>query len=100
MLLDALLAELGEAARSADFARLNAISAMLETVPIPTDRAVLLRSARLSGENRVLLDAAAKGLRAAHRRLNEVSDGQRLQTYDGAGRKNDHTAPAGLSARL
>lgn len=98
--LDDLLTELGEAARSADFASLEAISAKLETISFPTDQIVLQRAARLAAENRIFLEAAAQGLRAAHRRLTDLSDARRLQTYDGSGRKLDNTAPQGKPRRL
>lgn len=100
MQLDQLLADLNSALRDQDYTRLNAISAMLETVLIPTDRAALQRAARLADENRSTLAAAARGVRAAQRRLAELRAGQRLTTYDNAGRRIERPAPNGKSHRV
>ena len=58
----------------ADFAEVESISAMLETVSIPADPAILRRAARIAGENARLLSAAMGGLRAASRRLSDLRD--------------------------
>lgn len=87
--LETLLSEIGTATAKGDFARITYLSAMLETVSIPSDPADLHRSARISQQNAGLLSAAANGLRAAQRRLVELRAGPRLTTYDGHGKKRD-----------
>lgn len=98
--LDAILSELNDALRTADFEQIATITSRLEVAPIPRDHASLMRAARAAKENIVILDAAANGLRAARRRIEELRKGRRLTTYDKAGLKQDHPAGPARSSRV
>lgn len=98
--LEQLLARVGPAINAADFDALKSISAMLETVQIPADPATLHHSAKQARENEVLLQAAVRGLRAAHRRIAELGRGHSLTTYDGTGRKREHPSLPPRTHRL
>lgn len=100
MQLDDALLALGQALKLSDFDKISALSAMLETVSIPTDRPALERSARLARENALLLQASAKGLRAAQRRITELGQARNLTTYDLAGKKQNHALGPAKSHRL
>lgn len=64
-----------------------------------SDPATAARLRDKARRNGALLDAAARGLRAAHRRLEELrgAAGGRVATYDGAGRRQ-MLAPEGRLA--
>jgi len=100
MHLDALLDDVFSAVKAADYGRLNHLSAMLETVLIPDDAQSLARAARRARDNATLLDATAKGLRAARRRVDALQKGQLLTTYDRSGQRRDHPAQAVRTHRL
>ncbi len=98
--LDQLLAKVGPALKAGDFDSLILISAMLETVLLPSDPDLLHRAGKLARQNEALLQATAKGLRAAHRRIAALKSGSRLTTYDGSGHKREHPAQPERSHRL
>lgn len=100
MRLDALLEDVFVAVKAGDYPRLDQLSAMLERVSPPADPAELTRIAKRARENVALLDATAKGLRAARRRIDALRGAQNLTTYDRAGQKHDHPAAAVRSHRL
>lgn len=98
--LDALLEDVFVAVKAGDYPRLGQLSAMLETVSTPEDAAELPRIAKRARENAALLEATAKGLRAARRRIDALRGAQNLTTYDRTGQKHDHSAAAIRSHRL
>lgn len=98
--LDSLLMQLSVALKAADFEAIANVAAGLETTAFPTDRAGLLRIARLAHENEVMLTAASKGLQSAKRRIEDLRKGQQLTTYNKEGVKSERASPPARSHRL
>lgn len=98
--IDRLLTDLQTALRKADFAEVESISAMLETILIPADPAILRRAARIAGENARLLSAAMGGLRTASRRLSDLRGSRKLTTYDGTGRRVERNGSTAGTKRI
>ena len=85
-----LLEALNMAIRDADFAEVEAIYAELETVfqrGRPEEMRQAQRIASLARRNAVCLEAAAEGLRAGRRRLQEIAAAARGETYDHQGQR-------------
>jgi len=97
--LDDLLDRTHAAVIAGDMAALAALApqveAMLDALP-PPDAATGERLRRKADRNAALLQAAARGVRAAEARLVEILAGPTLTTYDARGRK---AAIAALSPR-
>jgi hypothetical protein len=104
-MLDALLDQAFVAVMSADYAALEAIDARIDAAlaqggPI-RDQAQLLRLQRKAERNAICLQSAARGIRSAVRRLQEVRRAATgLATYDGKGRRVEIAGQGRLSARF
>jgi hypothetical protein len=92
------IADLLEATRKAiahaDFAAAAALAPALEqalaALPAQTDATRLAKLKSLAERNALCIAAARKGLRAAHRRMEEVRRAATgVQTYDSGGRLSD-----------
>lgn len=90
--LDDLLDLAYAAVMKADYAALDGIDAMISAVlahsGAPRDLTQLTRLQEKAARNAICLQSAAKGIRAAMRRLEEVRRASvGLATYDGKGRR-------------
>lgn len=71
-----------------DFATLATLTAEIDaTDPAPADRGSAERLQRKALRNARLLEAAARGVRAARQRMVEIRQGGTLTTYDSRGQK-------------
>lgn len=98
--LEGLLDQTHTALLSGDLAGLNGFETALETMAatLPQlDRPTAERLQRKAQRNGQLLQAAARGLRAARLRLAEITAGPTLTTYDARGRR-DSFSPSTVAA--
>lgn len=94
--LDLLLDQVAEALLRGDMTSLAALSPAIEAeTTIPADRATAERLQAKARRNERLLQAAARGVKAARLRLSEITSGPTLTTYDARGQKAQ-IAPVGL----
>lgn len=103
--LDHSLDRLRAALRRGDLAELalaaTAIEAQLTALDQPPDEAILHRLRGKAERNLKLLEAAARGLRAARHRLQEIAAGGRgLSTYDMRGQRADLGAGGSIGRRV
>ncbi len=102
--LEAALDNAFAALRRGDLTELAATCAMTETILANlhiTDRATATRLRSKAERNAACLLAAARGVRAARRRLADVGPGTRMTTYDAQGRSSAiGDAPHGLTQRV
>lgn len=85
--LDHLFADLRAALISGDLPALTALGAALETaVPMLADEGALRRLRQQAEGNAALLRATLQGVRAARRRLEEVTGRAGQSVYDASGR--------------
>jgi hypothetical protein len=85
-----LLESLSIAVRDAEFGKIEAISAELETVLCelrPGEVRIAQRIATLARRNAACLEASAEGIRAGRRRLQEIAAAARGETYDNQGQR-------------
>jgi len=90
--LEIILQEVYRALREGEFSRLDDLSNRTEAAmsqlsgPLDGDSAKRLRE--MARRNAACLDAAARGIRAARRRLADIRDAQSgTRTYDGLGQR-------------
>lgn len=95
-----LLADVRRSLDDGDYETLTSISAMLETVLVPTDPRTLHLAARMARDNARSLQAAANGIRAAQRRIAELRNARRLTVYDASGQRHQTTTPPDRAHRL
>ncbi len=102
--VEQLLDEMHAAILVADFPTLGQLTPLLEASFAGLQRpneAVLLRISRRVARNAACLQAAGRGVRAAHRRLTELrQNASGLMTYTGAGKRAQYAAPGPLTRRL
>ncbi|MES2665759.1 MAG: hypothetical protein V4712_06630 [Pseudomonadota bacterium] len=102
--LEAALDEAFAALRRGDLTELGATYALTETILAGlhiTDRATASRLRSKAERNAACLLAAARGVRAARRRLAEVGAAARTVTYDAQGRTRAiGDGPRGLTERF
>lgn len=102
--LEAALDQAFAALRQGDLTELGATYAMTETILAGlhiTDQATATRLRSKAERNAACLLAAARGVRAARRRLAEVGAGGRSVTYDAQGRTRPiGDGPHGLTERF
>lgn len=102
--LEAALDSAFAALRRGDLTILDSIYAMTETILADlrlTDRVTAARLRNKADRNAACLLAAARGVRAARRRLVEMTPGARMTTYDAQGRMSQiGDAPRGLTERF
>ena len=103
--LDHLLDRAYAAVMTADYAALDSIEAKILEVLVqsgaPPDLAQLTRLQQKAARNAICLQSAAKGIRAAMRRLEEVRRATvGLATYDGKGRRVETGGQLRLRARF
>lgn len=88
--LEDLLDETRDAVVAGNLAALASLAprveALADSLP-PLDRQTSERLRQKAGRNALLLQAAAKGVRAAQGRLAEITAGPALTTYDAKGRR-------------
>ncbi|MBN8632998.1 MAG: hypothetical protein J0L76_19360 [Rhodobacterales bacterium] len=100
MQLEALLDKAAEALLAGDLAALARLAPGIEAARIaPTDRESAERLQRKAQRNARLLDAAARGVKAARLRMTEISRGPMLTTYDARGQRAEIAPPGGAPAR-
>lgn len=93
--LEDLLDKTAAALLDGDLATLARLTPEIEVALIaPIDRAGAERLQRKSQRNARLLDAAARGVKAARQRMSEIARGPTLTTYDARGQKAE-IAPQG-----
>lgn len=102
--LEGLMDAMHAAILAADFDQLAAISPRLDTaldnLPKPLDEKSLHRLHRKAARNASCAAAAAKGVRAAIRRLNDVKQNAAgLVTYDENGQRTTHDGQRALQQR-
>lgn len=88
--LEILLDQTRDALISGNFADLADIASVVERLSTslpPLDRPTAERLRRKADQNARLLQAANRGIRAARHRLDEISSGTSLATYDAHGRR-------------
>jgi hypothetical protein len=97
--LDELLDRAAEALLKGDLSALAGLAPRIEAAAEvrPTDKATAIRLRHKAERNARLLDAAARGVKAARRRVTEITQGPMLTTYDARGMKAA-IAPQGLTA--
>jgi len=88
--LETVLEDVYAALRQGDLPSLAALSQRMEEalsrIASPSEAAALGRLQGLARRNAACLDAAARGIRAARRRLTEIRDARAgTRTYDGKG---------------
>ena len=100
--LENLLDQAAEALLRGDLAALPALSDAIESAAqdLPEDTALAERVRRKADRNARLLQAAARGVRAARGRLTEIASGPVLTTYDSLGRRAAIPMPQAASRRL
>ncbi len=102
--LEAALDSAFAALRRGDLSDLGMTYKMTETILAGlqiTDRVTAVRLRSKAERNAACLLAAARGVRAARRRLAEVGPGARMTTYDSKGRTTAiGDAPLGLAERF
>ena len=103
--LDTLLDMAYAAVMKADYAALEVVEAKIAAVlaqgGAPRDLAQLTRLQQKAARNAICLQSAAKGIRAAMRRLEEVRRATvGLATYDGKGRRVETGGQLRLRARF
>lgn len=88
-MLEDLLDQTHAALITGDLATLTALAPKVEAAAddFPRDRAAADRLRRKAERNAALLQAAGRGIRAAHARLAEITQGPVLTTYDARGRR-------------
>lgn len=92
--LEGLLDQTHTALLAGDIAALTGMAALLETLAATLPRLDRMTADRLQGKahrNGQLLQAAARGLRAAKLRLAEITAGPTLTTYDARGQRESFT---------
>jgi hypothetical protein len=101
--LTGLLERMHIAVRQADFTALPALiietEALLNTLTL-SDAATLARLKEKARRNAACLTAAARGVRSARRRLDEVRNGTGLVTYDDAGNRKGLDSQGGMAKRV
>ena len=102
--LEAVLDQLHHCILTADFASLPKIieetERQLERLASLSDRSVVQRLKHKADRNGRCLQAAARGLRAAQRRLGEVSAADtQLSTYTKSGKRNEVALMPGAMAK-
>lgn len=95
--LEDLLDQAAEALLAGELGRLAALTAQIESAALPPDRATAERLRGKAERNARLLDAAARGVKAARLRVDEITRAPTLTTYDARGQKAQ-IAPQGLTA--
>ncbi|WP_395540521.1 hypothetical protein [Neotabrizicola sp. sgz301269] len=85
--LESLLDSARDALLAGDILKLAALADALEAAASPREPAALRRSRDKAARNAALLSAAMKGLRAALRRAEELTQPDRFSTYDSSGRR-------------
>ncbi|WP_050526134.1 hypothetical protein [Pseudorhodobacter aquimaris] len=104
--LETAAKETSAAIRAGDFVAMGELALRAETalaeLDPQTDATRLTALRDLAGRNALALQAAAKGIRAARRRLQEVTTVRTgVQTYDNTGKAQKIGGPAGtLKARF
>ena len=100
--LETLLDAVHAALRAGDFAGLPALTVAveaLETGVLPRDPAILRALQRKLQRNEACLQASARGLRAARRRMTEIAAARAgLQTYGMGGQRQQIGPPPGTLA--
>lgn len=97
-----LLADILGATRNADFAALDGLARRLESLlpELGNDAAALRPLRDAAARNIGALNAAAAGIKAAHRRLAEIRQIGRLTTYDQSGTRQDRSGASMATRRL
>lgn len=95
LLLDDLLDQAAAALIAGDLATLAALTPQIESADLPQDRAAGERLHAKAQRNARLLEAAARGVKAARLRVAEITRGPTLTTYDAQGQKAQ-IAPTGI----
>lgn len=103
--IESLMDQMHQAILTADFPSLGALSpdleAALETLPAQIDESTLGRLRNKAERNALGAQAAARGVRAAIRRLEDVKqNASGLVTYDEKGQRNTQAFEGGLSRRF
>jgi hypothetical protein len=94
--LETLLDDAARALLVGDLTALARLTPLIESASAaPLDPASAHRLQTKAQRNARLLDAAARGVKAARNRLSEISKGPTLTTYDARGQKAQ-IAPLGL----
>ena len=92
--LEVILDDSRAALLAGDMARLADLAAALADASPPAEPAALRRLRRKAERNAQLLAAALKGIRAAQRRLQDLTGQGRSSTYDAQGQRAEiGTAP-------
>lgn len=99
--LEAILDDSRAALLAGDMARLADLADALAVAEPPSDPAALHRLRQKAERNAQLLAAALKGIRAARRRLQDLTGQGRSSTYDAQGRRGEiGAAPLPPARRL
>lgn len=100
--LDDLLDQAADALLRGDLAALAALSDAIERASegMTGDGALAETARRKAERNARLLQAAARGVRAARERLAEITSGPVLNTYDALGRRAAVQLPQAPAKRL
>ncbi len=101
--LETLLDAVHAALRAGDFAGLPALTAAVEALPpdaLPRDAAAMRAVQRKLQRNDACLQATARGLRSARRRMTEIAAARAgLQTYTRSGTREQIASPSGTLAQ-
>ena len=93
--LEQLLDQAAQALLAGDLAALAALAPRIESADLPQDRVTAERLRAKAQRNARLLEAAARGVKAARLRVTEITRGPTLTTYDARGQKAQ-IVPQGL----